>query len=761
MVYSDNFTVLTDEKKAQYKFDFCRGCALYDECELVEEYVRFRDNHSPIHKSQISQATGDVLQVKATAVPIGECGTDSSRPLVNARVVSGAEPMPSVGDTSPSGAGTGRASYDQEEVKDGCLMSRQYVYPIACGKQRVTDGIGDHYRVETRKDYTMEIVTGTLDRWEPLQPVFISAQTGRGKNFFIENTLIPYVRELNYKNNTSQRILILSNRLALRQQIKNRLNEEDDPTDERYPYGEYADVMTYQSLLRQEHHLNKKQKKAHSRYIYVICDEAHFFTSDAMFNPYTAEILSAIVRLFQDAIRVYMSATPYECLEYIIKYEREYHSRLSFNRGQEKDKSIPMAFYHFERDYSYLDVKAYSSIAELYEQIVKSVNKQKETDREKWLIFIDDKEKGATVKRQLLEYEKNYAKEHGGSQVLSGADEEAEQDEESTGSKATTRARPILVANAGSKTEEAYMSMVKNEELGNGTYVLITTSVLDNGVNLKGINNVVVSDMAKVKCLQMVGRARISGEDDRKTLYIKRFGGGEVWNRLKNFDRQKEAYHRYNLAYGESRDLLRSRTKDIDNFINKYYHGSGDDWRDAEHWFGHPIKSPTELYFNEIAKSLLDGLVSRYQFIYNEMIEEGPTKDDKDIIREGMNRSGQKYLEYELSWFGKSYCVDDDLTFADKDKGKKALVAFLESYADSGTEIADQADRIKFQADFTELYEAAFGPISKNKRENKGTAGLQMNRALAGKQIGYKIYGRLEQGPWTIIKTDESQENPE
>ena len=57
------------------------------------------------------------------------------------------------------------------------------------------------------------------------------------------------------------------------------------------------------------------------------------------------------------------------------------------------------------------------------------------------------------------------------------------------------------------------MSIIKDEKLGRDTYVLITTSVLDNGVNLTDINNIVVSDMSKVKCLQMVGRARVGGKE--------------------------------------------------------------------------------------------------------------------------------------------------------------------------------------------------------------------------------------------------------
>lgn len=382
MVGRDSFRILSNEERSRYEFEFCQGCALYSECELVGEYARFRDSHPQIHKSQIPQTPGSVLKAEATAIHIGD------RKIV---------PLPSsVGPAVNGSSGMDMLSYDQLESEEGCIMRRLYVNTIACGSQRMTEGIGDHYKIETQVDSS--IATSTQDRWEPLQPVFISAQTGRGKNFFIENELIPYVRELNYRKNTKQRVLILSNRLALRQQIKNRLKgieDSDDGEGKIYPYKDCADVMTYQSLLHCEQELKKRQSKAHSRYIYVICDEAHFFTSDAMFNPHTSKILEAIVRLFQDAVRVYMSATPYECLEYIIKYEREYRSRLNFNRPQEKDKSIPMAFYHFKRDYSYLDVKAYSSIGELYGRMLESVNQK----REKWLVFIDDIEKCKAVKK--------------------------------------------------------------------------------------------------------------------------------------------------------------------------------------------------------------------------------------------------------------------------------------------------------------------------------------------------------------------------
>ena len=138
-----------------------------------------------------------------------------------------------------------------KELKLPCLMNPS-VNQIECGNKNVTEGIGDHYKIEIKYG---SIKQGIDDRWEPSQPVFISAQTGQGKNYFIEHSLIPYVRELNHKNNTKYKVLILSNRLALKRQIENRLKGfEDTDSDEKaiYTYGEFADVMTYQSLLHRE-----------------------------------------------------------------------------------------------------------------------------------------------------------------------------------------------------------------------------------------------------------------------------------------------------------------------------------------------------------------------------------------------------------------------------------------------------------------------------------------------------------------------------
>lgn len=648
MIKRDNFKILSEEEKSQYKFGFCVNCAFY-ECELVREYVHFNENHFKISIPEVSAKPVSTpvkpfghISVTAVSSEDGDLDEHSAAKMVKVEAYKEA-PLSS---TKIDSSYVDPTSYNQEELKKGCMMSYRYTTQIECGRNNVTDGIGEHYKIETRHDF--EIETDTIDRWEPVQPVFISAQTGQGKNYFIENTLIPYVRDLNNRKKTNQRVLILSNRLALKRQIKNRLDGNDDPDDEKrkiYPYKEFANVMTYQSLLDQMKHLEKAQKNGASRYIYVICDEAHFFTSDAMFNPHTQKILSAIVRIFKDAIRVYMSATPYECLEYIIKYETEYKDQYEY---------YSMAFYHFKRDYSYLNTNSYSSIKELYNKIVTSIDEH----GEKWLIFIDDIEKCKAVKEELEEY--------GRQKGIPMVDE----DEESKISK-------IFAVDATSKKDKDYESMVLNERLNKSTYVLITTSVLDNGVNLTGIDNIVVSEMSKVKCLQMVGRARVKGHD-QKTLYIRRFDDKYVNNRIFDFEKQRDAYHQYEMAYDGPDNVDYRRGDSEYSFLNKYYNGDEKDWQNAKHWFGRPLKEPTKLYLNEIAHSQLERLIPQYQSILDEIrdereLQEATNPGNKHIV-------GQKYLEHQLSWFGKKYYADNDITLADFLKAEKELREFLESH---------------------------------------------------------------------------------
>ena len=97
------------------------------------------------------------------------------------------------------------------------------------------------------------------------------------------------------------------------------------------------------------------------------------------------------------------------------------------------------------------------------------------------------------------------------------------------------------------------------------------------------------------------------------------------------------------------------------------------------------------------------------------MLEEAPKASDPQA-RERVNRTGQKYLEYQFSWFGKTYSKDDDITFADEDKKKKALIAFLEAYANSGEEIDGKEKMDAFKAEFKKLHDAMYPSVLSNQK---------------------------------------------
>jgi hypothetical protein len=690
MIRPDHFRILDEEEKAQYKFEFCELCDLY-ECELVEEYETYRKNY--------------LAPVRAVARLIDSTELDPTepvKPFVKAVVV---KVIPDTVDESID-----LPKYAQNEQGNFCTMN--VLYKVKCGSQRVAEGIGEHFKINTT-DYSAKMKSEP-DKWEPNQPVFISAQTGQGKNYFIENVLLPYVRELNISKKTKHKVLIISNRIALKRQIENRIKGNDDQNDEDedgkiYYYGEYADVLMYQGILKNIPRLKKIQEKENrtSRYIYVICDEAHFFTSDAMFNPYTDRILSAMVDIFKNAIRVYMTATPYDCLKFIEEYE-----------NKNNNKIYPSILYHFNRDYSYLSITCYSEIDELFGRIVKSVNENKE----KWLIFIDDKEKCRTVKEKL----KEYGKEKGLPMIV--------EDKTSTKEK-------ILVVDTYSKRDEGCREIVLKEELNEHTYVLISTSVLDNGVNLNGIHNIVISDISKVKSLQMVGRARVKDANDKKTLYIKRFDEKYVERRLDGFEEQRNTYHDYDTA-GISYSLLM-----------KYYNDKTKNWENAKHWFRRDKNKPNELYPNEIARSLAEKSVLKYKSILEEM-----RKTD-----DGQKYTGQRYLEYQMSWFGKKYDEENDITVTGDNKAKEKFTGFLESYV--GKKLLKENDnrekeQEKFCKEFTRLCDEAFGRQDKNKDRMYSLD--KMNKILKNYNVPYEVKSdRSTRGDkknfWEVVRSEQEE----
>lgn len=707
MIQADWCKTLNGKEGEGNIFILCKNCKFYP-CENVDGFVKFakKTRDSGFQHVDLKIRDGTLSKVGEKHEKDGKLILHvlATEVLVNGRVKKE--------NNTEYNCEADLLSYDQEELQNNCLMGMRYVIQVECGRQKVVDGIGDHYKIQIGLDYDIE--KNVFDRWEPPQPIVISAQTGQGKNYFVEYILLPYVENINYINNTKYKVLIISNRLALKCQVSNHIRgkaDEEDNVEKIYSYNSVADVMTYQELLNERGYLEKVQKKKRSKYIFVICDEAHFFTSDAMFNPYTQQILSTIVSLFEKAIRIYMTATPYECLKQICECE----------------KQMPV-FYHFKRDYSYLNVKTYSEIRELYDDIVRGVQRG-----EKWLIFIDDKEKCQRIKNELEAEGENIGIS------LQGKD---------------SKIGKVYAVSADSKTDDVYNMIIHEEKLVKGIQVLITTSVLDNGVNLKEIDNIVISDMNKAKCLQMVGRARRDGNDNSKTLYIKRFDRKYVMDRIRNFKEQRQAYHCFDLAYGELNNPLCSKGYDEYRFLCKYYNGDEKDWKNAKHLFGRLPEEPNRLFPNLIAIHLMEKYLSVYENIAKEMEEE---QAEVEIFgQETKKLPGQKYLEYQLSWFGKIYCVENDMTLCSKEEAEKNFLDFLKLFFVEKRCI-DEEKKEAFKKEFTQLHDAAYPREDKNKSRIYGIN--IMNKILEKRNLNYKIQSKEKH--WEVVEVIQDSEKAE
>ena len=235
-------------------------------------------------------------------------------------------------------------------------------------------------------------------------------------------------------------------------------------------------VCSYQQLLGQIDYLKKQDFK------YVVADECHFFTSDAIFNLFTHQILELLVNSFKKSVRVYMSATLEESFVPIITAE---YPNINF-----KNECL---YYYFERNFNYInEICVYDKLEQLVEEI-------KSNPKERWLVFVSSKSDGQTF-----------------SELCSNED-----------ISNIFLTRESKDSKGNSKEYEIYKQIIEEEKFS--VRVLISTSVLDNGVNLKdsSIKHVVIDMLDQAEFTQMLGRVRMLG-DDKLNLYIRQYADEDI-----------------------------------------------------------------------------------------------------------------------------------------------------------------------------------------------------------------------------------------
>lgn len=315
-----------------------------------------------------------------------------------------------------------------------------------------------------------------------LRPTLIQAPTGFGKSHFVLHNLLPRMKK------AGGQMLLLSNRIAISVQQKREIMALTGFPDSAC----YTDVgvrnltdfgciqvMTIQSLPS---FLNTAEGRDWCQKVTVlVVDECHFFTADALFNPYCNLALEKITKYFTNATRLYLTATPDHVIGPIAKTEEATppptgHRCLARNNPWMERKRFQFVRFNVG-NYDHVTTFYFKKLATLEARIAATPH------NERWLIFVTSKVQGQELAGRL------------------GADAQFISAEEKQGT--------------------AWESLMQAQKLP--CRILVTTSVLDCGVNIHDDNlkHVVVLFEDKVSFLQALGRKRCK-QGEQFSLYVQR-----------------------------------------------------------------------------------------------------------------------------------------------------------------------------------------------------------------------------------------------
>lgn len=363
------------------------------------------------------------------------------------------------------------------------------------------DPLEDDYikKIYLKEKYVSDGIKNCYKEWSYTTPIIISSQTGTGKNTFIENILIPYSKEMNKK------ILIISNRIAVNRQSKRRIAKIigydqclEELTDIGLDRKETFDNVTIVSYQKLNSYLTNNSYINFNKFFIVIYDEAHFFISDSLFNNMTEKLLDTSLELFKTSIRIYLSATPCELLPLLIKKEKNLHYNSLINYLSNNNNLPQMRYYDFKRNYSYLNIKYFEHKKSLLSNISMSKHESK------WMIFVSSKNIGKELAEKI--------------------------------------GKDAIFIDATSKNSKDPDGEIYNEIISNEMFscrVLISTCVLDNGVNIKDplVENIVIFSYDKTQFLQMLGRKRMLSNES-VTLFIYSSNIKEINHKLSLVNKQ-------------------------------------------------------------------------------------------------------------------------------------------------------------------------------------------------------------------------------
>ena len=323
--------------------------------------------------------------------------------------------------------------------------------------------------------WVSETIGEEYKQWSKGGIVTIQAQTGTGKTYFVKNVLVPYLDKYEH-------MLIVSNRVNLKRQVKIdllRLCGKEIPKDlkelDKITKVGNVTLLSYHQIAIMRQAQEEKGKEINlDIYKYIICDECHWFKSDASFCDKTELAWKELIRTrHRESIVVYISATMEEIRPMIDSAIEKFNEK-SFGYG------IKLWNYTTGIDYNYLNPYYFDKIENLAIHI-----KNADIKEGKWLVFVTSKSMAKNLKDII-----------------------------------TNKKVSIITADTKEDNEDL-KSIINNSKFNSD--VLICTKVLDNGVNIQDeeVKNIVINSWDKTTFIQELGRIRINIDNPYEIdLYI-------------------------------------------------------------------------------------------------------------------------------------------------------------------------------------------------------------------------------------------------
>lgn len=371
-----------------------------------------------------------------------------------------------------------------------------------------------------QKIWVSDLIGEDYKKWHN-EFVILDCGTACGKTFFCVRKLGKYAA---YKG---KKILYLCNRSKLRNQTYAQVRKLDLQST--------IYVTSYQALQKR---IQQDEEMPH--YDYIIADECHYFITDAGFNDYTDVAYNYVMKQ-RESVVVLVSATAKKFFKYL----------------QDNNKVKKKNSYRLNKDYSYVTKLFYYQSDELHGIIDDILGN--ETDS-KIIVFCNSGDR-------IIEMSKIYG-----------------EDADYYCSKNTNDKRLRILCGwkenpKGQVEEPAYIKTYADNLITFDKRILFTTSVLDNGVDLKDrrIKHIFTEIIDVDTMIQSLGRKRSLDKDDSCSFYIRLYQKkglqgfiNSIAYQLEPVDLYKYNYKEFYKQYGNGKKRIRiSRNKIFYNLFKQ------------------------------------------------------------------------------------------------------------------------------------------------------------------------------------------------